>query len=100
MQRDVGTPVQQRGLKDLAARVLGRNTAARQSCDTPPDGVLHTIATKNSPAQHCCDTAELPPVLTISAIPALAERLRLQGWKVNRKGNELICTAPRKVRPQ
>ncbi len=33
-------------------------------------------------------------VLTVDAIPALAERLRLQGWKVVRRGNELICTSP------
>jgi hypothetical protein len=45
--------------------------------------------------------SELPPlgagrsVLTVADLPELERRLRLSGWKVSRRGNELICTSSR-----
>ena len=32
-------------------------------------------------------------VMTIEDLPELAHRLRLSGWRVTRRGNELICTS-------
>lgn len=69
-------------------------------------GVL-TPAIKTSlemdPRETVGASAELPPlgrrnargdfVLTIEDMPELENRLRLQGWKVKRHGNELICTS-------
>lgn len=58
----------------------------------------------------CGAGAELPPlgsrnergelVLTVADLPELERRLRLSGWNVTPRGNELICTSPRKVRIQ
>jgi hypothetical protein len=36
-------------------------------------------------------------VMTIADLPELERRLRLSGWKVARRGNELICTSGRKA---
>lgn len=102
MQHGTATPVQQPSLKSLAIKVLARNTRARQPYSNAPDDVLQRGPAENSPQQHHRNTPalrQLPTrinergelVLIVAALPALAERLRLQGWKVTRKSNELIC---------
>lgn len=39
-------------------------------------------------------------VLTIEDLPELERRLRLSGWKVERRGDELICWTGKKPRIQ
>jgi hypothetical protein len=39
-------------------------------------------------------------VLTLADMPELGERLRLTGWEVIRKGNELVCSLGKKLRIQ
>jgi hypothetical protein len=39
-------------------------------------------------------------VLTLADLPELERRLRLSGWRVQRRGNELICTSSQRVRLQ
>ena len=39
-------------------------------------------------------------ILTVADLPELEQRLRLQGWKVVRRGNELVCTSRQKARIQ
>lgn len=44
------------------------------------------------------DRGEL--VLTVADLPELEQRLRLSGWKVTRRGNELICSSQGALRIQ
>jgi len=44
------------------------------------------------------DKGEL--VLTVEDLPELEHRLRLSGWRVTRRGNELICTSRGALRIQ
>jgi hypothetical protein len=39
-------------------------------------------------------------VMTIEDLPELEYRLRVSGWRVERRGNELICRSGRKLRVQ
>jgi hypothetical protein len=39
-------------------------------------------------------------VMTVEDLPELEYRLRLSGWKVERRGEQLICRSGRKARVQ
>jgi hypothetical protein len=39
-------------------------------------------------------------VLTLADMPELEARLQLSGWRVTRKGNELVCSSSKKLRTQ
>jgi hypothetical protein len=58
MQHDDATGMRHGGLRTFAVKVLGRNTTARQACNTASDDVLHRDATHDTPMQHFCDTPE------------------------------------------
>jgi hypothetical protein len=89
---------------------LGENILIRPADRVPPDLKARLrehkpeilAALKSRPAE-----AELPPlgsrnergemVLTVADLPELERRLRLSGWKVTRRGDELICVSGRKA---
>ena len=58
MQHDAATGMRHDGLRTFAVKVLERNTAARQACNTASDDVLQRDATNDTTMQHPCDTPE------------------------------------------
>lgn len=117
VQQEPATPVQHSELKRLAGKVLGRNIATRPLCNSRAEDVSHSGEKRELVLQHqelaCAETADceraISPlsrsnggrglVLTLEDLPELERRLRVSGWHVERRGNELVCTS-RKVRVQ
>jgi hypothetical protein len=70
-----------------------KSEICEKSLPAPPEGLVETAA-------------KLPPlgaqrgVLTVADLPELERRLRLSGWKVKRRGYELVCTSPGALRVQ
>jgi len=76
-----------------------RNSAAEDGsafepstfCEESPSREPKPLGRKN-------DLGEL--MLTLEDLPELEDRLRLSGWKVERRGCQLICRSGRKARVQ
>lgn len=88
------------------------STGGAQSPHWWQPGGTQTTSSPQAEAVKPAETtfADLPPlgrrnargemVLTVEDLPEIERRLRLSGWKVTRRGNELICTSPRTLRIQ
>ena len=114
MQQAPATLGQHSDLKTLALKVLARNIAARPLGNSGAERGLHSAATQAGALQHVshglartqtpavCEP-ELSPlgrsngrgelVLTLEDLPELERRLRLSGWRVERRRSELLCTS-------
>ena len=115
------TGMQHESLKALALKLLARNKAMRQAGNnenvlratraspgpvTTPDKTAAPPAHERAPVDPAVwqfvdafdgevvevePSGEPPEVLTLEDLPALANRLRAQGWLVKRLGDELDC---------
>jgi hypothetical protein len=87
-------------VKSLALRVLQRQALSLVGVETK--GAKNVPRETETPATG----QELPPLaaergyLTVADLPELERRMSLSGWKVERRGNELLCWTGRKPRIQ
>ena len=107
VQQELATAERLSQLKARAQNVLARNVGVRHIRDSRPENVLPNAATPAGALQHeNCESGPLPHfgrvsggrhqlVLTLEDLPEMERRLRLSGWHVERRGNELVCTSPR-----